>query len=111
MTTPFPPTFSRRQAVRSLAGGSLLMPGILSHLLAEDARGSAGPAVGSKPAAAAANAPDPLAPRTSHFPARAKNVIFLFMTGGVSHVDSFDYKPKLFADAGKTVPGWAGGPP
>jgi hypothetical protein len=30
-----------------------------------------------------------------HFPARAKRVIFLFMDGGVSHVDSFDYKPEL----------------
>ena len=36
---------------------------------------------------------NPLAPKASHFPARAKRVIFLFMHGGVSHVDSFDYKP------------------
>lgn len=35
------------------------------------------------------------APVNSHFPARAKNVIFLFMEGGVSQVDSFDYKPTL----------------
>lgn len=37
----------------------------------------------------------PLAPRPPHFPPRAKRVIFLFMQGGVSHVDSFDYKPVL----------------
>lgn len=37
-----------------------------------------------------------------HFPARAKNVIFLFMDGGVSHVDSFDPKPKLDELDGKS---------
>src|SRR5436309_15479891 len=31
----------------------------------------------------------------THFPARARRVLFLFMAGGVSHVDSFDYKPEL----------------
>lgn len=39
-----------------------------------------------------------------HFPARAKRVIFLFMHGGPSHVDTFDYKPKLVADHGKPLP-------
>ncbi len=38
---------------------------------------------------------DPLKPRQPHFPPRAKNVIFLYMDGGVSHVDTFDYKPML----------------
>ncbi len=37
------------------------------------------------------------------FPAKAKSVIFLYMTGGVSHVESFDHKPKLIADGGKTI--------
>jgi hypothetical protein len=46
---------------------------------------------------------DPLAPRTGHLPGRAKRVIFLFSTGGTSHVDTFDYKPKLFADHGKKI--------
>jgi hypothetical protein len=45
----------------------------------------------------------PLAPRPPHLPARAKRVIFLCMEGGPSHVDSFDYKPKLKADAGKPI--------
>ena len=36
---------------------------------------------------------NPLAPRPPHFPARAKRVIFLFMNGGPSHVDTFDPKP------------------
>ncbi|MFT5125104.1 MAG: hypothetical protein ACI9TH_004378 [Kiritimatiellia bacterium] len=39
-----------------------------------------------------------------HIPARAKRVIFLFMHGGPSHVDTFDYKPKLFEDDGKPLP-------
>lgn len=45
---------------------------------------------------------NPLAPREPHFPARAKRVIFLCMQGGPSHVDSFDYKPKLVRDHGKS---------
>src|ERR1022692_4315941 len=46
---------------------------------------------------------DPLAPRTSHYPGRAQRVIFLYMTGGVSHVDTFDHKPRLIADHGRTI--------
>jgi len=75
---------SRRQFVQSAVAGSILMPGLLSELLAADSN-------------------DPLAPKKPHFPAKAKSVIFLFMSGGVSHVDSFDPKPKLIADHGKQV--------
>lgn len=46
---------------------------------------------------------NPLAPRRSQFPGKAKSVIFLFMYGGPSHVDTFDYKPKLFGLDGKTI--------
>jgi hypothetical protein len=84
------PRHSRRDVLRhALAGGcSLLTAGLLAELCAADeARGS----------------DDPLAPKAPHFTPRAKRVIFLFHTGGVSHVDSFDPKPKLFADHGKTV--------
>lgn len=63
------------------------MPGIVSDLLA----GSAGPES------------DPLSPRQPHFPAKAKRVIFIFSNGGVSHMDTFDFKPKLFAADGKTT--------
>ncbi len=75
----------RRDAIQSLVGGSLLLPGIVSNLLAED------------------GSPDPLAPKAPHFPGRAKRVIFIFSNGGVSHMDTFDYKPKLFAADGKTM--------
>ena len=51
--------------------------------------------------ARAATATGPLAPKPTHFPAKANRVIFLCMRGGPSHVDTFDYKPKLTADNGK----------
>src|SRR4051812_19224418 len=77
-------SLSRRGFVGSAVAGSLLMPGILSELLAADS-------------------PDPLAPKKPHHAPKAKSVIFLFMSGGVSHVDSFDPKPKLTADHGQQV--------
>ena len=46
----------------------------------------------------------PLASRPPHFPARAKRVIFLCMHGAPSHVDTFDFKPRLTADTGKPSP-------
>ena len=52
---------------------------------------------------AAERSAGPLAPKAPHFPARAKRVIFLCMEGGPSHVDTFDYKPKLIADDGKPI--------
>jgi hypothetical protein len=53
--------------------------------------------------AAAANSGHPLAPRPGHFPARAKHLIVFFMTGGFSHLDTFDYKPALQGDHDKQV--------
>jgi hypothetical protein len=75
--------FTRRAFGSSLAG-SLLAGGLLGEILAADSA-------------------DPLAPKKPHFPGKAKAVIFLFMSGGVSHVDSFDPKPKLTTDHGKQV--------
>ncbi len=79
---------SRRHVIRSLFAASALLPGVMSEMLAADA----GP-----------DASDPLAPKPPHFAAKAKRVILLYMTGGVSHVDSFDPKPKLIADHGKKL--------
>ena len=78
---------NRRRFVRSAVASSLLMPGILSEILAADS----------------AEQSNPLSPKPPHFPAKAKSVIFLFMSGGVSHIDSFDPKPKLIEDHGKEV--------
>jgi len=47
---------------------------------------------------------DPLAPRPSHFPAKTKSVIWLFMNGGPSHVDTWDYKPELERRHGQALP-------
>jgi hypothetical protein len=55
----------------------------------------------SSMAAPADSKASPLAPKAPHFPARARHVIFLCMNGAPSHVDTFDYKPKLGADNGK----------
>src|SRR5947208_1490729 len=82
------PLSRRALLARSAVGfGSLA----LASLLADDPGALAAPA-------------DPLAPRLPHFPARAKRVIFLFMKGGPSHVDTFDPKPLLTRDDGKPVP-------
>ncbi len=85
---------NRRTLLRRAAGGfgAIALRGLLSE------------------ASAAESPVDPLAPKKPHFQPRAKRVIFLYMTGGVSHVESFDYRPKLFADAGKTltVDNWQG---
>jgi hypothetical protein len=47
---------------------------------------------------------NPLAPRPPHFPAKAKHVVHLFMNGGPSQVDTFDYKPQLAKQHGKPLP-------
>ena len=86
---------SRRQFVRSAVASSILMPGLLSELLRAD--GNVATGQGGREAG------NPVSPKEPHFPAKAKSVIFLFMSGGVSHVDSFDPKPQLFADHGKQV--------
>src|SRR5216117_3089253 len=54
--------------------------------------------------ASAAAAGNPLAPRPARLPARTQSVIFLFMYGGPSQVDTFEYKPKLYELDGKTIP-------
>ena len=50
----------------------------------------------------------PLAPKDPHFAPKAKRVVFLCMSGGPSHVDTFDHKPKLTADDGKNPPAGVG---
>ena len=47
---------------------------------------------------------NPLAPQKPHFAGKAKSVIFLFMYGGPSHIDTFDYKPNMYGMDGKIVP-------
>lgn len=73
----------RRGFLRSAVAGSMLFPALVRQLLAEE-RGQS-------------------LSREPHFPTKAKQVIFLFMTGGVSHVDTFDPKPALSRDHGKEI--------
>src|SRR3954470_25061825 len=80
---------SRRQMLRQAGAGFGSLA--LTTLLANEAT-------------AASAATNPLAVRTPHFPARAKRVIFLFMPGGPSQVDTFDPKPRLTRDHGKPSP-------
>src|SRR5262249_29589857 len=77
--------FSRRTMVRSLLLGSGLFPAVLNDLLAAET--------------------SPLAPKAPHFPGTARRVIFIYLSGGMSHVDSFDPKSKLaeYQREGKTA--------
>src|SRR5450759_14764 len=54
--------------------------------------------------AAARQSDSPMLPKPQHSPARAKRCIFLFLEGGVSQVDLFEYKPALDKYAGKQIP-------
>lgn len=74
---------NRRCFLRSAVAGSSLFPAIVNQVLAQSN--------------------DPLAARSPRHVAKAKNVIFLFMSGGVSHLDTFDPKPALIRDHGKSI--------
>ncbi len=90
MTAPLP--LSRRRLLSHMGAGFGTLG--LASLLAD--QGLLGSAAGAAPAAA-----NPLSPKAPHFAARAKRVIFLFMNGGPSHVDTFDPKPELAKYAGQ----------
>jgi Protein of unknown function (DUF1501) len=91
--------YCRRELLQRAAGGfaSIALAGILADRQAAGAR-------------AATTADDPLAAKPPHMPPRARRVVFLYMTGGVSHVDTFDPKPRLIGGHGKsiTVDNWQG---
>ncbi|MDX2037879.1 MAG: DUF1501 domain-containing protein [Isosphaeraceae bacterium] len=78
------------------------------HFFADCGVGLGSMALGSLIAEGAARAADrttePLAPRSPHFAPKAKRVIYLFMAGGPSQLELFDYKPKLVELSGKPVP-------
>src|SRR5690349_3071114 len=96
-----PKTFlSRRDMLCRLGGGfgALALTSVLTDGGLFSAAQAAGPAAPS-PANGAGHTLDPRAP---HFPARARRIIFLFMNGGPSHVDTFDPKPALAKYAGQT---------
>jgi hypothetical protein len=85
---PSPAFASRRDFLARAGNGFGLLA--LSALLADEA----------------VAAPDPLAPKTPHFPTKARSVIWLFMNGGPSHVDTWDYKPELTKRDGQELKGF-----
>lgn len=82
---------SRRELLSRMGNGfaSLGLFGLFGEVLGQDSSPSS---------------PNPLLPRAPHFPAKAKRVIFLFMNGGPSHIDTFDPKPELNRLHGQPIP-------
>src|SRR6516164_9098527 len=87
MNSPF--GLSRREVLCKIGGGFGMLG--LASVFAEAATLSG-------------RATNPLAPRSPHFPPRARRLVFLFMNGGPSHVDTFDPKPALVKYQGKPLP-------
>jgi len=83
---PFPTT--RRSFLKSIGGG---FASVAMTAMAAEQAAIAAPA-------------SPLNPKLPHFPAKAKRVILLWMQGGPSQVDLFDYKPRLKSEAGNQIP-------
>jgi hypothetical protein len=97
MIRPDAPRITRRDVLNRIGGGfgalGLASAFAGAGLLPTSASGSEG-----------VIPTNPLAPKAPHFTPRAKRVIFLFMNGGPSHVDSFDPKPELTKANGKDSP-------
>src|SRR5437899_2049494 len=91
--TPHPGYSSRREFLTRAGGGFGMMA--LAGLL--DAQ---------QPAWSPPNPARPLAPRAGHHPCKAKNIIWLFINGGPSHVDTWDYKPELIRRNGQELVGF-----
>jgi hypothetical protein len=92
-------TLTRRQVLTRIGGGfgALALGSVFADagLLAADSGAANGLSTG---------AINPLAVKSPHFPARAKRLIFLFMNGGPSHIDTFDPKPALEKHNGLPLP-------
>ena len=91
MKIPNRSSASRRDFLRSTSNGfgSLALSAMLQQAAAETSGD---------------NGKSPLSVRQTHFPARAKRIIFLFMSGGPSQMDLFDNKPELVKGSGKPIP-------
>lgn len=89
MLNPRHSYLSRRQALKS-AGAGFGYLALAAMLDQQSAR---------------AASPGPLAPKAPHFPVKAKRIIFLFMEGATSQMDTWEYKPQLQKDDGKVSPG------
>ena len=94
MSEQNPFVVSRRSLLRAAGAGfgQLALAGLLGS-------------IADKAAAQELNANNPLAPKRPPLPAKAKRIIFLFMEGAMSSVDTFEYKPELERSNGKAGPG------
>ncbi|MCA9058518.1 MAG: DUF1501 domain-containing protein, partial [Planctomycetaceae bacterium] len=90
--------FNRRQLLQRCGGGAGLIG--LAALMADEGL------LASSASAADPPSLNPLAARDPHFDARAKRVIWIFVNGGPSHVDTWDYKPALEKYDGKELEGF-----
>ncbi len=91
-----PSRLSRRQVICKIGGGFGMLG--LASILADAGL------LAAEATPAPTRVKNPLAPKPPHFAPRAKRVIFLFMNGGPSHVDTFDPKPALEKYQGKPLP-------
>jgi len=91
------PRLSRREVLQQAGTGFgyLALSGLLGQNVARGTgQGKPGP-----------DQPGPLAPKAPHFPTKAKRIIFLFMQGAMSQMDTWEYKPTLQQNDGKVGPG------
>ena len=93
----FTTVLSRRELLKQSAAG-------FGYLALADMLCRTSPGAGQALATGLERSADPLTHKPPHFTPRAKRVIFLFMHGGPSQVDTFDYKPLLERDDGKPLP-------
>src|SRR6185295_16837171 len=100
-------TFLSRRELLFRAGGGAGMLALAALLSDEGLLTSSANAADANNTGKATSDPklNPLAPRVAHFPAKAKSVIWLFMNGGPSQVDTWDYKPTLEKLDGKPLEG------
>ncbi len=98
MTDPSPDAMVNRRHFLQRAGGGFGLIGLAGLLQDEGLLGSP-----SRGAEVAGSSIDPMAPRPSHFPGKAKRVIWIFANGGPSQVDTWDYKPGLAKWDGKSM--------
>ncbi len=98
---------TRRDLLRRAGNGFGLLA--LAQLLDRDGllvKSASAAARGALVDPGSALAGGPLEPKLGHFPARAKSVIWLFINGGPSHVDTWDWKPELEKRDGQTLDGF-----
>ncbi|MCS7047180.1 MAG: DUF1501 domain-containing protein, partial [Gemmataceae bacterium] len=93
---PPPAQYGSRREFLARAGGGFGLVALAALLQQEQARAEWTPPDPARP----------MLPRSGHHTARAKSVIWLFINGGPSHVDTWDYKPELIRRDGQEIPGF-----